>query len=171
MGVVVLNEVIDFCGQVLDAPESSPSNHLLSDQVEPDLHLVKPGGIGRRQMDVKARMQGQPALHPGMLMSGVVVDNQMDIETFRNVGIDLFEEVEIVLVTMAPLAPSDDSALGDVKSGVEGQGSVPDIVVSHALLVSQAHVQNRLSPVQGLNLACSPSVLNHRKPYILFSKQ
>jgi len=48
----MLNEVIDFRGQVLDAPKGAPSNRLLSDQVEPDLHLVKPGGVGRRQMDV-----------------------------------------------------------------------------------------------------------------------
>jgi len=37
------------------------SNRLLGDHVEPDLNLVKPGGVGQHQMDMKARMQGQPA--------------------------------------------------------------------------------------------------------------
>jgi len=67
---MMMNEVIDFGPEVLHAPECPPSNRLLGDQVEPDLHLVKPGGVGRGQMDVKTGVQGQPALHPGMFMSG-----------------------------------------------------------------------------------------------------
>jgi len=33
-----MNEVIDFRGQVPDAPEGAPPNRLLRDDVEPDLH-------------------------------------------------------------------------------------------------------------------------------------
>jgi len=43
---MVLKEVIDFRGEVLDAPEGAHSNHLLGDHVEPDLNLVQPGGVG-----------------------------------------------------------------------------------------------------------------------------
>lgn len=157
----MLNEVIDFRVQVLDAPEGASSNRLLSDQVEPDLHLVKPGGVGRRQMDVKTRMQGQPALHPGMLMGGVVIDDRMNVEIFWNIGIDMFEETEIFLMTMALFASGEDPARSDVQGGKECQGSVPDIVVGHALHVPQSHGQNGLSPVQGLNLAFLIDTENH----------
>jgi len=104
-------------------------------------------------MDMKTGVQGQPAFHSGVFMGGVVVDDQMDGELLRDIGIDVFEEVEIVLVAMPLLTLGEDFAGGDVQSREKGQGSVPHIVVGDALHISQTHGQNRLSPVQCLNLA------------------
>lgn len=150
---MVMNEMVDFSGQVLDAPEGASSNRLLGDHVEPDLDLVQPGGVGRRQMDVKARMQGQPALHPGVFVGGIVVDDQMNIQILRDVSVNMLKEVEILLVTMPLLALAEDLARSDIQRGKECHGPVPDIVVGHTLHVAQSHGQNGLSPVQGLNLA------------------
>jgi hypothetical protein len=155
------SEVIDFRGQVLNAPESASSNRLLGDDVEPDLHLIQPGGVGRSQMDMKTGVQGQPAPHPSMFMCGVVVDDQVDVKLGRNVGLDVFQKVEIFLMPMTLFALGKDLARSDVQSREEGQGPVADIVVSDPLHVAQSHGQNRLSPVQDLNLAFLIDTENH----------
>lgn len=94
------DEVDNLGGKLLDAPERASANGLLGNDVEPDLHLVQPGGIGRRQTDVEMGMQGQPALHPGMLVGGIVADDQMNLKVSRDVRFDMFQKVEILLVAM-----------------------------------------------------------------------
>jgi len=43
--VIVMDELSDFANQISNAPKSSPANRFLSDDVEPDLDLIKPGCI------------------------------------------------------------------------------------------------------------------------------
>src|SRR4030042_5801098 len=78
VGIGVLDEMVDLADQVFHASECAPADGLLSDNIEPYLHLVQPGSIGRRKMNLKARMSGQPALNPRMLLGAIVVDHQMD---------------------------------------------------------------------------------------------
>ena len=65
LSVVMTGEVIDFRGQVHDAPERASSDRLLGDDVEPDLHLVQPGSISRGQMDVEVGMARPASASPG----------------------------------------------------------------------------------------------------------
>jgi len=53
--VVVMHEVIDLRHEVTYAAERAAPDGLLGDDVEPDLHLVEPGGIGRGVVHVEAR--------------------------------------------------------------------------------------------------------------------
>ena len=52
--VVSLHEVLNLADQLPDAPEGATANSLLGDATEPDLHLVEPGGIRRRVVDMVA---------------------------------------------------------------------------------------------------------------------
>ena len=74
----MLDEMVDFSDESFHASECSPANGLLGDDIEPDFHLVQPGSIRWREMSLKARMDGQPAFDPRMLMGAIVVDHQMD---------------------------------------------------------------------------------------------
>ena len=78
VSIGVLDEMVDLPDQVFHASECPPTDGLLGDDIEPYLHLVQPGRIRRREMNLKARMNGQPALDPRMLMGAIVVDHQMD---------------------------------------------------------------------------------------------
>ena len=78
MGIGVLDEMIDLADQVFHASECALADGLLGDDIEPYLHLVQPRSIGRRKMNMKARMNGQPALDPRMLMGAIVVHDEMD---------------------------------------------------------------------------------------------
>ncbi len=51
-------------------------------------------------MDVETGMQGQPALHPGMRVGGIAVDDQMNLQVSREVRFNMFQNVEILLVAM-----------------------------------------------------------------------
>ena len=156
-----MNEEIDFRGQVPDAPKGAPPDRLLGDDVEPNLDLVQPGGVGRCQVDMETRMRGQPAPDPGVLVSGVVVDDQVDLEVSRDVGVDVLQEAEKLLVTMPLFALGEDLAGNDIERGKEGQGAVPDVVVGHPLDIAQPHRQNRLRPVQSLDLALFVDAEDH----------
>lgn len=149
---MVMDEVIDLGSQLLDAPERASAHGLLGNDIEPDLDLVQPGGAGRRQMDVETRVRGQPALHPGMLVSGIDIEDQMNLYILRDIRIDMLQEVEVVLMAVSLLALGEDIARSDIERSKKRQGPVADIVMSYSHNITQSHGQNRLRPVQGLNL-------------------
>ena len=64
------------------------SQLLFGQQSEEALDLVQPGGTGRREMDVPARMTSKPFADRWGLVGRIVVHHQMDVEVVRNVGLD-----------------------------------------------------------------------------------
>ena len=69
--------MVDFCDQFLHAAERSPSNGLLCDAIEPDLHLIEPGGIGGSKVHMKSWPRGEPAPNSAMLMRGVIIHDDV----------------------------------------------------------------------------------------------
>ena len=55
-------------------------------------------------MDVEAGTSCQPGAHLGVFMSGVVIDDEMDIEVCGDTGIQIAQEGKELLVAMARLA-------------------------------------------------------------------
>lgn len=78
--VVMLDEFVDAPDQFADAPETATADGLLGNEAEPAFHLVEPGRIGRRVVHVETWPLGQPYTHFGVLVGGVVVDDQMHIQ-------------------------------------------------------------------------------------------
>ena len=91
VAVVPLRKAFDVRDEVADAAERTPPNGSLGDDVEPDLDLVEPGGVGRGVVDVEARAGGEPAADLGVLVGRIVVDDQMDVELLGYRGLVLFE--------------------------------------------------------------------------------
>jgi uncharacterized repeat protein (TIGR03803 family) len=77
--VVILYELIDLSHQFLHAAKSSAPDGSLGNSVEPDLHLIEPGGVGWSEVHMKARPRRQPALHARMLVGGVIVYNHVHL--------------------------------------------------------------------------------------------
>ena len=144
--------MFDCCDQVFDTPETTSANGLLGDESKPTFDLIEPGGVGRSVVDFEARSLRQPETYPGMFVGGVVVDNQMNVKTFRHSVIDPLEKLKKLLVTMTCLALRQDSAGGDIEGGKQGGGAVANVVMGYTLHVPQSHEQHRLGPVDGLNL-------------------
>ena len=57
----------------------------------------------------------EPSLDLRMLVSGVVVDDQMQIETFRRIAVDGAQEAQKLLMAMTVHALADDLPGGDVE--------------------------------------------------------
>jgi len=79
--------------------------------------LVEPRGIGGREVNVPARMAGEPSFDLGVLVSGVVVDDEVDVELGRNIGVDLAQKPQELQMAMAVLALGEDCAVEDVEFG------------------------------------------------------
>ena len=148
----MLDEVVDSFDQVFDAPEAPSANRLLCDESEPTFDLIEPGGVGGSVVDVEAGPLCQPESYVGMLVGGVVVDDQMDLKACRHSLIDALEERKKLLMTMTRLALRQDSSGGDVECGKQGGGPMANVVVGHSFHVAQPHRQHRLSAIKGLNL-------------------
>ena len=98
---IVTGEVgVDFLHPRGDAAERATPNCLLGDQAEPALHLIEPTGIGRWVMEVVARPPRQPRLKLGMLVGGVVVRHQVEVEPGRDAAVQVIKKREKFLVAM-----------------------------------------------------------------------
>ena len=98
-------------------------------------------------MDVVSLAFCQPGPDLGMCVGGVVVDGRMHIERLWDVGIDVAQEREELLVPMARLALGKHFATGDIQCGEQGGGGVSYGVVGHTFHVTQAHGQHGLGKV------------------------
>ena len=63
----MLDEVVDSCDQVFDAPEATSADRLLADESEPTFDLIEPGRVGGSVVDLEAGTFCQPESHLGML--------------------------------------------------------------------------------------------------------
>ena len=104
-------------------------------------------------MDVEARMAFEPSLDFGMLMSRVIVDDEVKVLVWRSVAINELEEFEPFLMTVALLAGANDGSVRDIESGKESRGAVAFVVVGVGGSSSLLERQAGLSPIQSLNLA------------------
>lgn len=157
----MLDEQVDFSHQVFDVREGAATDRLLSDDTEPPFHEIEPGGISRREVQMKARPASKPSLDFGVFVGRVVVDDEMHVEVFGHVGIDMSQEGEELLMSVACLALGNDFTISDIECREQSGGAVTDIVVGDALDVAQSHGQHGLGPVESLNLAFLVDAQDH----------
>src|SRR6267378_8707939 len=77
----------------------------------------------------------------------------MHIQMIRNIGFDVTQEGEELLMPMAALALREHAAVGDVERGEQGRSAVADVVVRDAFDVPQSQRQKRLRALERLYLA------------------
>jgi len=79
--------------EIVDAAMDGARDLLVGEQREPALDLVQPGGAGRCEVEVIARVAGEPCLDRRRLVDGVVVEHEMDVEVGRHGLLDLGQEL------------------------------------------------------------------------------
>ena len=75
MSIVALNKLIDLGNEIRDTTEAAAPDRSLGNDVEPDLHLVEPWGIGRCVVDVLARTRRKPSADLSVFVGGVVINH------------------------------------------------------------------------------------------------
>jgi hypothetical protein len=137
--VASADEAIDFFDKVGGGLEGATTDDALGDEGEEAFDLVEPGGIGGREVNVPTRTAGEPSSDLGMLVGGVVVDDEMDVELGRHIGLDVAQEGEELLMAMAGFALGDDRAVEHIKVGEQRGCAVTLVVVGNAFEVAEPH--------------------------------
>src|SRR5579885_2036923 len=139
------------CLQPGHAVEAAAADGLLGDQGEPALHQVEPRGAGGREMELDARMGGQPLLYRRVFVGPVVVADQVQFPARVAAGQRL-EEGDELLVPMATKAARVDLAAGHLQRRKQTGGAVTNVVVGAPLGQTRPHRQQRLGAVKRLDL-------------------
>ncbi len=120
VGVPFGRVAFDALDELRHLAERIAPNRLAGKDIEPDLHLIEPRSIGGGVVNVKSGTPCQPSLDLGLLMRGVVVDDEMNIEVSGDVGLDGAQELKELLVTMTGLALGHHFPGGYVQGGKSG---------------------------------------------------
>ena len=78
---------------------------------------------------MEARPSGEPGAHFRVFVRGVIIDDEMRIECRWDVGLDMLEEAQKLLMTMARATLREDPAIGDIEGGKQGRRTVSDVIV------------------------------------------
>ena len=115
-------------------------------------------------MEVVARTGSEPGAHFGVFVRGVVVDDEVDIESRRDIGVDMLEKSKELLVAMPCASLREDSAIGDVEGCEQGRRAMPNVTVGNTLNIAEPKREHRLCTFQSLNLAFLVDTLRPYRP-------
>jgi hypothetical protein len=101
LAVVLLDVVEDRSLQLLNAGEDAAPELVFGQVAEEALDHVEPTAGGGGEVEVEAGMACGPAQHVGMLVRGVVVDDEMKLLVLRSLAVDQTQELEPLLMAMA----------------------------------------------------------------------
>src|SRR5271169_5132652 len=152
VGIVELNECGDVGFEIVDAAMDAALELLVAEESEPAFYLIEPGRAGRGEVEVIARVAGEPRFHGRGLVGGVIVKHQMDVEIGRYGLLDLAEELAEFDRAVTLVAATDDVAGSDVQGGEQRGRAATLVVMAAPLDLTGAHRQQRLGAVECLNL-------------------
>ena len=116
---------------------------------EEPLDRVEPRARGR----CEALVAVEPDADLGVLVDGVIVEDQVDLLALRHRDLNRVEEADEFLMAMALHVAADDGSIENIESGEQGRRAVALVVVGHCASASLLHRQARLGPVERLDLA------------------
>ena len=91
--VVPIDKRADVGFELPDGGMNTSPEPLSGELSEPALDLIDPRRRSRREVDVIVRPPGEPPPDLGSFVGGIIIHDDMDIEPFGDLSIDLFEEV------------------------------------------------------------------------------
>ncbi len=156
------HELADGFFQFRGAAMSTSLDLALTEQSEPALDQVEPGGRRGREVQVETRMTRKPSSDSRRLVRPVVVQDQVHIELGRNVGVDGSQERKKLLAAMTSVKLTDHSTGGQVERRKQARGSMPRIVMRAAFRHAGGQRQDRLRSVERLDLALLVHTQHHR---------
>ena len=120
LGIGVVDEAVDGGLEVDDGSEDAAFQASPGQLGEEALDRIEPGGRGRREVEGEALVPVEPCADLGVLVGGVVVEDDVDHLAGRHLGLDRVEEADELLMAMALHVAADDGAVEDVERGEQG---------------------------------------------------
>ncbi len=112
-----------------DIMENASSDALACDLGEEPLDEIEPRAGCWGEVELETLVPGEPALHFLCLVRGVIVDDEMQIETGRRLAVDLPEERQELVCPVARQAFADDPAGRHIERGEERRRAVALILI------------------------------------------
>ncbi len=116
MLIPVLRVALDLGLQISHRVKRATTNRLTGNLTEPDLDLIEPRSVGGRVVNMRTSSTRKPSFSFGMLVSFVVVHDQMHIELFGHASLDVAQEGQEFLMAMACFALSQHLSVGHVQA-------------------------------------------------------
>ena len=114
-------------------------------------------------MHVESRVLLQPTHHLLVLVRAIVVGNQVEVDIFGSLAVDLLEETQPLHVRVLLFGAVDQLALQVAQSCEQRDGAMPDVVVCPRPDMAVAQRQARLRALQGLALRLLVAA-QHQRP-------
>src|SRR6201993_2605938 len=149
----MLQVVVDGGFEFGDAVEDAAADTVGGNPAEEALDLVDPGARRGCEVHVEAAVLGQPGFDRRVLMGGIVVGDQVQIEGLGRAAVDGSQEPQPFLVAMALHALPDHPTGGDIERGEQRRRAVALVVVGHRSGPPLLHRQSRLRAIERLDLA------------------
>ncbi len=149
----MINVVLDRLFQLLHAAEDTVANAVAGNVTKPAFDDIQPRTAGRDKVNVETFVTLQPVLNFRMLVCCIVVDDQMQIESWRRFRIDLLEEPNPFLAPMTGHVFGYDFSLNQFDGSKEGGGAIAFVVVCLCLQSFREKRKTLLCPVECMDLA------------------
>ena len=128
--VVGGDESVDSLAQLLGRGEAGALEGTAAQDREPDLDLIEPARVGRREVEVHVGVTLEPAVALGF-MGREIVENDVDL-AIRIRGDEPVHEGEELAAPSARGVPGNDCATGNVEGGEERCRAMPLVLVGKA---------------------------------------
>ncbi len=158
------NGTHQFSGQIPDRVEDVSRNQDSFNLGEPQLHLVEPGGLSRREMEANLRMSGQKVLHTPGLVSRQVVNNDVDLATCLPVGRQVGQKRHKFMAGLPVGRFPENLPRPGVQGRIQRDGSMVVILKTVPFSPARRQGQDRSQSVQSLNGRLLVHVENDRMP-------
>ena len=150
---MVVDVVVDGIDQGLDALERAATDALVSNLSEPAFDKVQPGARCRDEVQMEPWVSSEPGFYTGMLVSAVIVHDQVQVDTGRSLAVHYFKKADEFLVTMARHTVADHLAVEHAQCRKQRGCTMAFIVVRHGPTTALLNRQAGLGSIQGLYLA------------------
>ena len=151
--VGVVEEAVDGIFEFPQGSEYAALETLLCELGKEALDSVEPGSGCRGEVEDKPPMFFEPLHDVGMLVGGIVVDDDMDRLFLGYSGLDDVQKADELLMAMALHALADNLALKDIERREQGGDTMALVVMGHGASAPLLHRQPRLGAIKRLNLA------------------
>ena len=129
--IVVFQVFHDGAFELRDTLEGAAADTFSGDLGEEPFDHVKPGSRSRREVQMEAGMGFEPALYGRSLMRGIIVNDEMEIETGGGLLVDQSEKAQELAMSMARHAGPDNLAIQHVQRCEQGGGAVALVIVGN----------------------------------------
>src|ERR1700747_2822029 len=107
------------------------------------------------------RPASEPRFDLGCLVGGVVVHDDMDIEAFRDLSVDLFEKFQELHRSVTLVAFANNKPRGDIECSKQRGRTMAHVTVRATFRHARHHWQDRLLAIECLYLTLLVNAEDH----------